>query len=413
MTPSRLRYPLLFLALLAPLLVLMRRQPDGRTPTPTPVPTPTQTAVPISPTPFPPPTLTAVPTATFTPTPLPPDLAIDAADIIIYPGPNVYAGEKVSFIIKPFVPEPINAEDVSVHLFLDGRELEDSVLSGRTLAAAPIAVFAWVWPAGAGPHTVVVQLDRDNRIRVGDENEDNNQASLAINIQPADSMPPLEQNADWITAELACCRVHVINGTAAFRDLPELLMVTETAVQQAVTKLHEPPERPLEIYFVNRIIGQGGYAGSEMVVSYLDRDYVGNELEQVVAHEAIHLLDRQFAPQRIALLAEGVAVWGSGGHYWPQDLNDDTAALVDAGEFVPLATLANDFYSHQHEIGYLEAAGFVNYLISLRGWNQFRTFYADVSDEDADTPAAALDMNLQQYYNQTLAQMEADWLAFL
>ncbi len=393
-------------------------EPTDATPTPgsetavspiTPSATPTFPAAEITPAA----TGTAVPTATRTPTPLPPDLAITAEDVAIYPGPILYAGEKVSFIIKPFVPEPVIAEDVSVHLFLDGREVEQSSLSGRTLTADPIAVFAWAWPAAAGPHTVEIQLDRDDQIQAGDEDETNNRLSLAINVLTADSQPPLEQNAAWITTELSCCRVHVVNGTAAFRDLPDLLTVVETAVQQAVNKLHEPPERPLEIYFIDRIIGQGGYAGSEMVVSYLDRDYVGNELTQVITHEAIHLLDRQFAPQRIAFLAEGVAVWASDGHYWPQDLDRDNAALADAGEFVPLATLADDFYTHQHEIGYLEAAGFVNYLIELRGWNRFRLFYADVSDEDADTPAAALDLNLQQYYNRTLAQMEADWLAYL
>jgi hypothetical protein len=78
-----------------------------------------------------------------------------------------------------------------------------------------------------------------------------------------------------------------------------------------------------------------------------------------------------------------------------------------------LAELANDFYPVQHEIGYLEAAAFVNYLIDRQGWSRYRDFYNAVTLDDAETPAMALDLNLQIYYNKTLADIEAEWAAYL
>jgi hypothetical protein len=112
-------------------------------------------------------------------------------------------------------------------------------------------------------------------------------------------------------------------------------------------------------------------------------------------------------------MAEGLAVWGSGGHYKPEDIDQRAAALVALNQYVPLVELMNNFYPVQHEIGYLEAAGFVNYLIETYGWPQFKQFYADVTANDAATMSGAIDLNLQQYFGITLAQAEADWLAYL
>jgi len=133
----------------------------------------------------------------------------------------------------------------------------------------------------------------------------------------------------------------------------------------------------------------------------------------VLIHEAVHIIDRQFAPERITFMAEGLAVWGSGGHYKPEDIDQRAAALVTLNQYVPLAQLIDNFYPVQHEIGYLEAAGFLNYLINSYGWPQFKQFYADVTADDATTMSQAVDLNLQQYYGITLAQAEADWMAYL
>ena len=150
-----------------------------------------------------------------------------------------------------------------------------------------------------------------------------------------------------------------------------------------------------------------------MVVSYADRRYTGGGLYELLVHESAHILDQQFAPQRISFLAEGLAVWVSGGHYKPEDLTQRSAALVAAGRYVPLAQLIDDFYPVQHEIGYLEAAGFITHLIERNGWGTFKEFYSDVSSDDGPTLSGAVDANLQRYYGVTLAQMEAEWLTAL
>jgi hypothetical protein len=165
----------------------------------------------------------------------------------------------------------------------------------------------------------------------------------------------------------------------------------------------------LHFYFIDRVVGQGGFAGTDVVVSYVDRRYAGGGLYELLVHEAAHILDQQFAPQRISFLAEGLAVWVSGGHYKTEDLKQRSAALLELGQYIPLAQLINDFYPVQHEIGYLEAGGLVTYLIDRGGWHTFKSFYSDVSTDDGPTLADAVDVNMQRYYGATLAQIESEW----
>jgi hypothetical protein len=80
---------------------------------------------------------------------------------------------------------------------------------------------------------------------------------------------------------------------------------------------------------------------------------------------------------------------------------------------VPLAQLIDNFYPIQHEIGYLQAAAFVEYLINQKGWGRFRIFYSNVTADSAPTLSQAVDQNLQIYYDTTLEAVEADWLAHL
>ncbi len=365
-------------------------------------------------------TLTPPPTATPPPPPTAPaaptrDLSISADDLYFYPVPYLVDGDQVTIQVIPYVPDVVRWEDVTVHLYLNGEELANNSLVWRNIAARPEALFEWVWDTTglAGEHEFLVVLDQDGRIQLGDENPDNNQASLTLTVQPERARTTSEANAAWVIAENSCCRVHAVTGTAAYRDLPDLLNLLDSAVQQASAQLSEPLQRKIEVYFIDRVIGQGGYAGSSIVISYLDRQYNGQGLYETLVHEAVHVIDRQFAPRRISFLAEGVAVWATGGHYKPEDLATRSAALLHMGEYVPLSLLVNDFYPVQHEIGYLQAGGFVKYLVDTYGWSRFREFYSDVTLEDALTPVDALDLNLQLYYNKTLAEMEAEWLAYL
>ena len=360
---------------------------------------------------------TAVPTdiPTASPTPINDDLSVIPDNLFLYPIPDIYTGDQVTIQVFPQVPEEVVVESVTLHIYVDGDEVAVSQLSFGGLAARPQAVVEWAWQAGsiAGSHEIQVTLDQGDLIQIGDENPDNNTAVITVPVLASASRPVTERNATWVTAENDCCLIHVVSGTGAYRDLPELTLMAETAVQEAGRQLNLEPEEKIDIFFVDRVIGQGGYAGSGIVMSYLDRQYSGGGLYETLVHEAIHVLDQQIAPQRISLLAEGTAVWAAGGHYKPENLDQRAAALITIGNYLPLAALADDFYPVQHEIGYLEAGGLVKYLIDTYGWSVYQEFYSNVTMEGVNLPSEAMNQGFQTYYGKSLAAMESEWLAYL
>jgi hypothetical protein len=380
------------------------------TPEDTAVPTSRPTAVPTA-TPSPTP-----PLPTETPTPLPADLGIRRENIFVYPVPQLYAGDLATFQLIADVPDLITPNDVEVHIFVGDTLLVDANLNWRNLGGDVIGLYTWVWDTTdqAGEHTVTVVLDPHDKIEIGDENPDNNHVTFTVTVEPQTALPPLEVDQTWLMVQNTCCQIHFAGNTAAHRDIEHLAQLVDDAFEEASLRIEETPERRYDVYLIDRIIGQGGYAGASMVISYLDRDYAGTGLYEVLVHEAVHLIDRQFAPRRIAFLAEGVAVWATGGHYKPEDIDRRAAALLEGDLYIPLdEQFIDDFYNVQHEISYLQAASFVSYLVHTYGWPRVRAFYADVTPDSADTLTEAVDVNLQRHFGRTLAEKEAEWLAYL
>lgn len=343
------------------------------------------------------------------------DLSITPADISLFPVPAVYAGDRASIQIAPNIPRGLAPNDVDVRILVDGVELVAGSLNRRKLSGDTVGLYEWVWDTidQQGSHTITAVLDPQDLIQIGDENPNNNQATTTVVVEPRELLPNAEANATWITADTECCKLHVVSGTAAHRDLDQLILKVDTAFAHASTKLTEPLIGPYNVYLINRVIGQGGYATDEMVVSYLDRDYAGGGFEEVLVHEAVHLIDQQFAPDRITFLSEGVAVWVTGGHYKQEDLGQRMAALVEMGRYVPLAEAIDNFFATQHEISYLEAASFVEYLVETYGWSAVHSFYSNASADDAGTLSRAIDKNLRIYFSSSLEEVEADWLEYL
>lgn len=343
------------------------------------------------------------------------DLNIKVEDIQLFPVPKIISGDRVSFQVQPFVPEALTVEHVAVDIYVDGQVVSADTLGWRNWDGKAQGIYEWVWDSSGKPghHEVRVVLDGQDLIRDGDEDPANNEVTFNFRVGKSSERPLEERDASWITAEIDCCVVHALTRTAAYRDFPELLVLLDSAVSEVSSRLNEFPEDKINVYFIDRTIGQGGYAGTEMVVVYNDRPYIGGELYELLAHESVHIIDRQFAPQRTKFLAEGVAVWAAGGHYQKQDLQMRAAALLAINEYVPLAKLANDFYPAQHEIGYLEAGAFVDYLVGIYGWPKFREFYSNTSINDGPTEADALDANLERYFDASLAEMETAWLSQL
>jgi hypothetical protein len=344
------------------------------------------------------------------------DLSIQPDEILLFPVPAIYAGDLVTFHIAPNLPRGLAPNDVQLRVLLDGEELLLGYVNHRKLSGDFVGLYQWAWDTTdqEGAHTITVELDPQDQIQINDENPDNNSASLNVIVRPRELLPESQANASWIEAENECCVLHVISGTAAQRDIEQLKTQVDAAFESAAAALTTPlSPRPYDVYIIDRVIGQGGYAVEEMVISYLDRDYVGGGLEELLAHEAVHLIDRGFTPDRITFLSEGMAVWVAGGHYRQQDLTRRMAALLEMDGYVPLGQLIENFYGVQHEIGYLESASLVEYLVDTYGWSRVRDFYGDTSAGDGLTVTDAVDINMRAYFGRTLEQVEADWLAYV
>ncbi len=382
-------------------------------PTITPAPTLTRPAATTTATAPPPATDTPAPSPTVAARP-PDDLALRDPGLFVYPAAPVYAGDAVTFQVLSRVPDEVQAGSVPVQITLNGTPLVQDRLNSGNLGGDAVGLYAWAWTATEGTHELTVQLDAEDIIQIGDEDPANNALTTTLTVLPATELPPVLANAVWVTTENNCCQVHVVSNTAAHRDLSQLLPLVDQAVFQASERLDEAPNRTLNVYLIDRVIGQGGYAtGTTMVVSYLDRDYAGRGLYEVIVHEAVHAIDAQFAPQRIPFLAEGVAMWATGGHYKQEPIQARASALLRLGRTVPLRQLIDDFYPVQHEIGYLQAASVVQYLVDHHGWDRVREFYAGATADGETTSSAAIDTGLRRHFGLSLEQLESEWLAFL
>jgi hypothetical protein len=377
------------------------------TPSLTPLPpsaTPSATPGPPSPTPL-------LEGAAPVPSRVPTGLGLDPQRVFIHPGPERYAGDILTFQFVADLPPDIRSNEVGVAIYVNGEQLVSDRLNWRNFANEPGGLYPWVWDTTGlpGRHEITIVLDPDGAIAGENGHAAPRQVTLEVELQPARPAP----TPSWVTVQTDCCRVYAISQTAAHRDIEYLAIEVDLAFAEASASLQEPAQRRYDVYFIDRVIGQGGYAASSIIISYPDRNYARLNLPTVLHHEAVHLIDRQFAPNRIPFLAEGVAVWAAGGHYKPEDLNRRAAALLSADLYIPLVELVDDFYPAQHEIGYLQAGSFVSYLVTSYGWAAVRDFYADTTPSLAPTHTEAISLTLARHFNQNLADMEADWLAFL
>lgn len=394
-------------------------QPTDEIPlSPTLVVVPTDTELPPTETPLPQPTDTAIaPTETpITAEDVADSLFIEKDQLNLYPPGVLYAGDQVTFQLAVSVPDSIPYNIVSVRVDINGETLTTQPLNGWNLGRETLLLLPQVWDTTGleGTHTITFTADPEDKIQFGDENPNNNSVSYEVTIRPPNEFFTDSSEATWITRKTDHARIHVVSGTAAERDLEKLAITTEESILKAIAALTEEPRRVYDVYFVERIIGQGGYAGGSMVISYSDRNYSGGRIEEVLTHETIHLLDQQISiKSRLTFLAEGLAVWGSGGHYKPEELSPRAAALVATGRYIPLHQIIDNFYPVQHEIGYLEAGAFVQYLVDTYGWEKFKQLYSRLPAADDGNNAERLSQSLQVEYGKSLEQIEQEWLTML
>ncbi len=282
---------------------------------------------------------------------------------------------------------------------------------GARGSASGAAEWAWDTQGLSGPQTLIVQIDPDDRIQLGDENAANNVVQVRVDLAPP---PAEEQGVQWQTVETRCCSLHYRSGTAAARDLGTLRAEADAAADDVAQRLGVPLARRLDIYLVPRTIGHGGYASGYLVISTHDRHYPAGRLAEVLRHEITHAVQDTWAGGgSITMMAEGLAVWVTGGHFKPEPVRERAAALLRLNRYTPFAQLVNDFYQKQHELGYLEAAGFVQYIHDTYGMDSLRQMFGALRRQRNASDLTALNAALTQVLGKGVDALEGGYRAWL
>jgi hypothetical protein len=381
-------------------------------PTSTPIPpTVTATTIPISPSPTPSPSITpSPPPPAFTSSPSPSPVPVNAPFTVYYhPDDALYVGDQVSFEVVS--PPGLNVNDTSVKVQVDppaGTVIGPVKFSAWGIQGRSEATFLWSWDtknSTPGPHTLNFEVQPSGT-----------SWTEQVNLLPPSEEPLDQANARWVETTTQCCAVFYITGTASERDLSMLTTVVDAQAQDAIAKMGANFTEPITVTALPRLLGHGGFTSSEISVSYLDRNYASTDWALVVHHEMIHAIDNHLGGDfRPTLFVEGLAVYLTGGHYKPEPLMPRTAALLDGylNWYLPLIPLSDDFYASQHEIGYLEAASLIEYMIKTFGEQAFLSFYRDIHNKQGESQSDSIDAALKVHFSLSFSQLEQDFITAL
>jgi hypothetical protein len=321
-----------------------------------------------------------------------------------HPDGPLYAGDLVSLEI--LAPSGFQGRDSRVEVRFEDQLLAEAAFGRSGITGRLQARFLWVWDTRSlqpGIHTLTFTIQPGGQTW---------QETVAL--RSPDALPPPEPGAAWAAAESACCRIHYITGTAAARDLDALLQMADEEAAEVARLMQTDLDEKITITLLPRTLGHGGFAGKELYVSYLDRNYAGSTTRHVLRHEMVHWMDNRLGGEyRPPILVEGLAVYLSGGHFKPEPLLSRAAALLDLDWYIPLAVLADSFYPQQHEVGYLQAGALVAYLVEAYGWEHFEAFYRGILPHPSGSPFRAIDQAARSHFDLPLARLEANFLAYL
>jgi hypothetical protein len=336
----------------------------------------------------------ATPAPTCTPGP--------AFTVRVHPDGPLYVGDLVSFEV--FAPSGMDTAETSVQISANGQALASAEFESFGIGARSQATFYWAWDTSgleAGAHTLDFTLPPSGP-----------SWQETYILRPAAEVPYPEPTARWETLTTDCCVIGYITGSEAERDLETLADMADKQADKVEAIMQAEFNAPVELVFFPRVLGHGGFASDAIYISYLDQNYSGGDLEQVIHHEMVHILDHQLGGGRTSILVEGLATWLSGGHFKPEPIYPRAAALLQLDWYIPLQKLADDFYPSQHEIGYLEAAALTGYLIDTYGWETFNLVHRG-SNEGEVSPSKALDAAFRQYLGRSFDEIETDFVEFL
>ena len=238
--------------------------------------------------------------------------------------------------------------------------------------------------------------------------------TYSFEVLSTDQRPANEDNAAWITSELACCILHYISDTAAARDNEFIAEHFQQAAEDFATITGEQIDPKLDVYILDRIWGNGGFGGQgELVISYTDRYYgptIGAEgLETLARHEFTHAagVGLEQAGDGINFNYEGLAVFVAGGHYKPEPLAQRGAALYDLGYYAQVGQ-----FLEQHELGYLHPAAMLTYIVETYGEERLWEFLAADENPDDDQPGS-LEGAIQSTFEISLKDFDQNFQAWL
>lgn len=321
-----------------------------------------------------------------------------------HPEAGLFVGDQLS--LEVIAPPGMNLAGSLLEVSLAGQALGSGEFWPYGLGARDQATLTWFWDTAsldAGHYALTFRVSPEGPAW-----------QEIIFLHPAEALAEEFQGAAWAEARSACCVVYTITGTAAERDLPEILPLLNRQAELAALRMSLDFIEPIPIVLLPRVLGHGGFTSREIAISYLDRNYANNDLAQVALHEMTNLLDRRLHEgARATLLVEGLAVYVSRGHYKPEPLLARAAALLALDRYLPLVPLADDFYPSQHEIGYMQAGALVQYLVESYGWRPFFDFYGDIELSGYPSQSAALSAALQRHFGLDLPALEQRFLAEL
>ena len=324
--------------------------------------------------------------------------------VITHPDGPLYAGDQVSFEV--LAPASTKGHEASVEVKFDGKTLGSASFAGFGLGGRNEAALWWVWNTGGlkpGPYTLTftdasAELTWDK----------------TVSLLPADQVPPPEPQAHWAETTTVCCVLHYITGTGAARDITTLGHEADQQSDAIAAQLNFQLKTKIDVTLMPRVIGQGGFTTSSVYLSYLDGNYMGNEMPILFHHEFVHFYDGQIGGEfRPSIFEEGLAVFLTGGHFKLELLRPRAAALLDLGWYIPLTQVANDFYNQQHDIGYLEAATVIQYLVETYGWSAFSQFYRSIPAPKNQKDSEVIDAALQQHFQISFADLESAYRTWL
>jgi hypothetical protein len=324
--------------------------------------------------------------------------------VISHPDGQLYVGDQVSFEV--LAPATIGDNTGSIQVSFNGQYLGSAGFAPYGLGSRSQATLWWVWDTSnlyPGKYNLTFTRLPENTTRIE-----------TFSLLAADRVPPPEPEAHWVSTTTVCCNIYYITGTAAERDISTLSHEADQQSTAVSSQLGISLNQRIDIIFMSRVVGQGGFTWNGVYISYLDENYLGNDLPIVFHHEFVHYYDSTRGGEYLpTVFSEGLAVYLSGGHFKLEPLGPRAAALLDLGWYIPITTLTNDFYNQQHDIGYLEAASLVQYLVETYGWDAFNLFYRSIPAPGNKVVSVVIDTALHDHFGISFTDLESAYLAYL